>query len=378
MAAIPKLSPERWSEVRAAWEADPREGFTWLREQLSLPVSRESVRKKAIAESWSKHLGSTARPTSTGNAAKVPPKVAEAIPGNHPAIIDDQSAEEVRPFKTRETAILDELDQTEPRQGIFVREYCRDLNGTQAAIRAGYSIDGAHAQASRMLKDVKVQAAIRELRDETLRNLEAKVEELVAHWLDVLRADPNQITSFRRQCCPYCHGQLKEDGYQRYRQYTPARFHEAKDAHETKRARKSADEGRDIGDFDSVEGDWYSRHRPPNPQCPECEGEGIGEHFVADTRNLPPGVAALFKGVKQTKDGIEVLMSSKEKAADQLGRFLGAFKEREVNVNVTAMNLDSLNAIFENNLAAARERQAKVDRERGNIIDVTPKTAVGQ
>ena len=180
MAAIPKLSPERWAEVRSTWESDPRDGFTWLREQLSLPVSRESVRKKAVTEKWSKCLDSAASLSNTGKAPMVTPKVAATNPGNHLATIDTQNAEEARPYKTRETAILDELDQTEPRQGLFVREYCRDLNGTQAAIRAGYAVDGAHAQASRLLRDVKVQAAISELRDETLRQLEAKVEDLVA------------------------------------------------------------------------------------------------------------------------------------------------------------------------------------------------------
>ena len=42
----------------------------------------------------------------------------------------------------------------------FVDEYMVDLSGTQAAIRAGYSAKTAAQQASRLLRNVKVQQAI--------------------------------------------------------------------------------------------------------------------------------------------------------------------------------------------------------------------------
>lgn len=42
----------------------------------------------------------------------------------------------------------------------FVDEYLIDLNGTQAAIRAGYSVKTAQEQASRLLSNVIVQEAI--------------------------------------------------------------------------------------------------------------------------------------------------------------------------------------------------------------------------
>lgn len=42
----------------------------------------------------------------------------------------------------------------------FVEEYLIDLNGTQAAIRAGYSVKTAQEQSSRLLSNVMVQQAI--------------------------------------------------------------------------------------------------------------------------------------------------------------------------------------------------------------------------
>lgn len=44
-----------------------------------------------------------------------------------------------------------------PKQHKFVAEYLIDLNGTQAAVRAGYSPKSAEMQASRLLRNVKVQ-----------------------------------------------------------------------------------------------------------------------------------------------------------------------------------------------------------------------------
>lgn len=42
----------------------------------------------------------------------------------------------------------------------FIEEYLIDLNGTQAAIRAGYEANSAHVQASRLLSNDKVRSAL--------------------------------------------------------------------------------------------------------------------------------------------------------------------------------------------------------------------------
>ncbi len=60
------------------------------------------------------------------------------------------------------------------KKELFAREYLKDLNGTQAAIRAGYSAKTAQEQASRLLSNVMVQARISELKAE--RNEEIGVD----------------------------------------------------------------------------------------------------------------------------------------------------------------------------------------------------------
>ena len=58
-----------------------------------------------------------------------------------------------------------------PRQALFVLEYMKDLHGTDAAIRAGFTPKSAHVQASRMLKNDKVVAAIDEQKAEQQERL---------------------------------------------------------------------------------------------------------------------------------------------------------------------------------------------------------------
>lgn len=60
------------------------------------------------------------------------------------------------------------------KQERFAREYLKDLNATQAAIRAGYSAKTANAQVGRLLVNVGIQARIEELK--AARNEEIKID----------------------------------------------------------------------------------------------------------------------------------------------------------------------------------------------------------
>lgn len=93
------------------------------------------------------------------------------------------------------TSSLDDSELTLRRRR-FIAEYLVDGIATQAAIRAGYSEDTAASQASRLLRNVKVQAKLRELEDEHLRALDLTAERVaLAHWQDHLRAVEDGRTS---------------------------------------------------------------------------------------------------------------------------------------------------------------------------------------
>lgn len=57
------------------------------------------------------------------------------------------------------------------QQRLFVAEYLKDRNGTQAAIRAGYSGKTAYSQAERLLRNAEIQQSI----DSFVMKIEQKV-----------------------------------------------------------------------------------------------------------------------------------------------------------------------------------------------------------
>ncbi|MEI9581837.1 terminase small subunit [Enterobacter asburiae] len=66
------------------------------------------------------------------------------------------------------------MKQLTPKQQLFCREYLKDLNATQAAIRAGYSEKTANEQGARLLANVSVAKRIAELKAE--RNEEVGID----------------------------------------------------------------------------------------------------------------------------------------------------------------------------------------------------------
>jgi phage terminase small subunit len=84
------------------------------------------------------------------------------------------------------------------KQTRFVAEYLTDLNGTQAAIRAGYSAKTAQEQGSRLLSNVMVAAAIEVAQEARAQRTGVTADRVVAelakigfaNMADYLRANP--------------------------------------------------------------------------------------------------------------------------------------------------------------------------------------------
>ena len=91
--------------------------------------------------------------------------------------------------------------------------------------------------------------------------------------------------------------------------------------------------------FDPQGGIGFDPRRPPIDDCPECFGRGQGRTIVHDTRNLSPAAASLYAGVKQTKDGLQVLMHDQAAARDRLERHLGVFEKDNRQKNDLAAQL---------------------------------------
>lgn len=72
------------------------------------------------------------------------------------------------------------------RQEQFCHEYIVDYNGTQAAIRAGYSEKAARVQASKLLTKANVLARVRELQHEQVQRLAVTSDFVVLRLMDTL------------------------------------------------------------------------------------------------------------------------------------------------------------------------------------------------
>lgn len=93
--------------------------------------------------------------------------------------------------------------------------------------------------------------------------------------------------------------------------------------------------------FPEKGGPGYDPSRPPNPECPECWGDGKGRVVIHDTRNLEDGEAAFYAGVKVTKDGVHVLTEDRATYLQMVGRHLGMWNDK-IGVEVTENPLMAL------------------------------------
>lgn len=83
---------------------------------------------------------------------------------------------------------------------------------------------------------------------------------------------------------------------------------------------------------DASGGYGFNAWNEPREDCARCKGLGEQQAIVADTTTLSDAAATLYRGVKQTQHGIEVLTHDTEKARDRLYKAAGAFKDDAASI----------------------------------------------
>jgi phage terminase small subunit len=220
------------------------------------------------------------------------------------------------------------------RRQRLVDEYLKDLNGHQAARRAGYAAQYVHET----LQAPEVQLAIKERREQIEGERAVQGARYVINRLwDVETADPRELVEIHKVPCRHCWG---IDGQY---QFTRSEMHRLLKAHELGlngkpiaalwprgEAETAAWEAGNHGmGLDTQGGDGYTTKRDPNPHCSECSGEGVVRQHIADTRKLSPQAQALYRGVKLANGRIELLMADQDAARDTLAKHYGVAVERK-------------------------------------------------
>lgn len=198
------------------------------------------------------------------------------------------------------------------KQQRFVDEYLIDRNATQAAIRAGYSAKTAYSIGEQNLKKLEVKKAIEAGEAELAERNKITQDKVLNRLWEMATADPNELMRYTRVNCRYCWG--IDHNYQWTRgEYKLAIQH----AHNTNSPKPKCEGGLD-----------FDRLKAPNPDCPECRGEGVGYTFIADTTKVSPQAKLLYAGIKENQYGVEVKMNDQFAAAIKAGQHIGMFKER--------------------------------------------------
>jgi hypothetical protein len=231
------------------------------------------------------------------------------------------------------------------KQARFVAEYIKDLNGLQAAIRAGYSPKTAAMQASRLLTKDNVKSLIQDAQARSMQRAEITADDIKRVLKGQALANPNDLTGWRIGACRYCWGEGNR--YQR----TAGEIERERETFETELNRlldsgdpKEAEKAAKMGEFDLRGGIGWNPNREPNPECAECFGEGVGRPFVRDTRTLSPGALALYAGLEITKDGVKIKTNSQESARLALAKHFGLLVDRAV-ITISAEDNQRLEAL---------------------------------
>jgi phage terminase small subunit len=91
--------------------------------------------------------------------------------------------------------ILEPSLELTPRQKAFVKEYLKDLNGAQAAIRSGYSPKTARHQAQRLLTKAHVARAVQDGMTRRAKKVDLTAENILESIMDIrqMAVDQNKL-----------------------------------------------------------------------------------------------------------------------------------------------------------------------------------------
>ncbi|EOZ9384622.1 terminase small subunit [Enterobacter bugandensis] len=210
--------------------------------------------------------------------------------------------------KDQSAEVLVDDEELTAQQRIFVAEYLKDNNATRAAIRAGYSKKTAREQSSRLLSNVKVARAIARQQKASIARTLGSADEVLAQMWQLATFDANQLSQYRRGACRYCWG------FGHHYQWRDAVEFEEKRLEAVERDRREPEDSGGYG---------YDHNKEPNPECPRCNGDGIGQPYFPDTRKLPAASRLAYSGVKVGKNGVEITAISRERMFEAVMKRLG-------------------------------------------------------
>lgn len=294
----------------------------------------------------------------------------------------------MRPIEER----IEELIALHPaKRRNFIRHYLVHRNATEA-YRQCYNIKPEYApiESCRLMKRPDIQEIVRLDEERTAKSLNITHDDIAKRWWMIATADVSELVSVHRPPCRYCHG---IDGLYQWR--TQRELNEAIEMHIAK-ATKDMDDAHAQDYREKIttgsivdplmpndEGGFgYTHNKPPNPDCPECDGNG-GEPSmqIADVDNLSPQARMVFDGTKQTQHGTEIQFQDRAKALENLAKHTGMFRDQDAQDAINPImqffaqsmkNAQTVPVVPDEKLPARKKAHAPAPQHEAGPDDVEP------
>lgn len=185
--------------------------------------------------------------------------------------------------------------------------------------------ESVNRMAHRIINIEKVRSRISQLQAEIKKDISYGIKEAMQDLVAFHTADINDIMQVRRLNCRHCNGVGFLYQWKDAREFAVA----TATALDTNAARQAMRPKRAPLTLPTDDGGYgFRRVVSPHPDCPECDGEGIEDTWIADTRKLKGAARKMYGGFKQLKDGrIEVLTRDRDAAFTNLMKSLGMFTD---------------------------------------------------
>jgi hypothetical protein len=209
--------------------------------------------------------------------------------------------------------------------------FCVAYAATGAAIdsyRATYGCEtSSHAtirvNASRLLRQPRVAARVRELQEANGARALKSTQALIAELEEMVDADASELVSLLNGACRHCWG------HQHHFQWrTSDEFSDAVEAAQRKGEALPSASG----------GFGYDFGCEPNPDCPSCDGVGLNRVRYNSNANASQCARRLLRGIETYPDGSvkRVLLHDQTLLRMELHKLRGLSIERSMNLNINA------------------------------------------
>lgn len=219
-----------------------------------------------------------------------------------------------------------------PKEAVFIRAVIDGATKTDAYKKA-YSVEGLGDEAIwKKAHEISIRphvaAKIRDLQRAADVAATLNAAWVLREWATIATADPSELSRSRRVNCRHCWGEGHAYQWRNMTEWAQA----LADA-----STRSKEAPSDAGGY------GFRGNKPPHPECPHCDGDGVEQVFLADLATVSPAARKLFAGIERTKDGFKIKTRDQDGALKNIAVYLSMLVNKVQHSGaVGTINLDDV------------------------------------